>query len=191
MDFVPGRLGGAGAARGAEGGHGGGSLAQSSASCICPSWQGLSASGQPSPGAQHLYALLFSQGKWLNAKCVYVKILPKAVSLKTGHLHFSSAAAMSGARLCGVMGRGAPSPAPGAQGGHEILSEPPLPMPRARPCTEPRAAWVPRAWRHGRCSLVRLLQESRQGSWRVAEAAMPIPLFITASYTNKIFTSLP
>lgn len=32
---------------------------------------------------------------------------------------------------------------------------------------------------------------SRRGSWRVAEAATPIPLFITVSYTNKIFTSLP
>lgn len=100
-----------------RGGHGSGSLARSSASCSRPSWQGLSASGHLPWALSISTPCFFPQGKWLNAKCVYVKILPKAVSLKTGHLPFSSAAAMSGAGLCGAMGRGAPSPAPRARGG--------------------------------------------------------------------------
>lgn len=182
-------------------GHGSGSLAQSRARRSRPGRQRPGQAlrtAQPGRSASLCPAFL-PRGKWSNARYGFAEMLPKAVTLEAGRL-VTSGAGPALRQRCGRERSGAvpwrwgeEPPAPLPEPGGAILSEPPPPAPRSRPRSEPRAAAAraPRAWRHGPCSLVCLLRESRRGSWRVAEAAMPIPLFITASYTNKIFTSLP
>jgi len=144
---------------------------------LAGSW--LSAPAQPSPSAQHLCTLPFSPRKMVECKVTSQSTKPE----NGAPLPFGSAAELG---CAGRWGEG-PQPLSPSPGGRRASRSPSVAAHRA----PRRGRCTPRAWRHGPCSLARSLRESRQGSWRVAEAAMPIPLFITASYTNKIFTSLP